>query len=290
MGEPTTNPKPTEIPVRPRAVVLNAAEAGPPSQLYLNLNEIIRVSVRPNAGNIIILVRLRVLKPDGEVQQYEVPILTVGAYTLQVTDIPVSEGWLLSLAVEGFTWSTTQAAAIAVSITAPGSINTGFRQILIRGLLVGGRTLSFPGGMLRSALEGPGVLRVIVGTDPAAGAEISETVSPQARWKFMGMAFTLVTDATVGNRTPRIALDDGASIWALIPANAVLAASGTNRYHVQSIGVLGVVSTNDVAIPIPPDIYLEGGDRIRTSTVGLFAGDNFSAPVYQIEEWIEDVA
>jgi hypothetical protein len=45
---------------------------------------------------------------------------------------------------------------------------------------------------------------------------------------------------------------------------------------------------NNALVPIPPDIILSDGDRIRTQTTGIVAGDDWGAPQILVEEWIED--
>lgn len=136
-----------------------------------------------------------------------------------------------------------------------------------------------------AAPDGPGTIRSITGTDPAAGAEISETVPADARWRLMGVGLTLVTDATAANREVRLVIDDGTTIIAEIPAGVTQVASETRRY---SFGAgfprgAGAQSLNVIA-PLPP-VVLGAGYRVRTLTTNLQAGDNYGAPQLLVEEW-----
>jgi hypothetical protein len=89
--------------------------------------------------------------------------------------------------------------------------------VLLQGYVTDTSRLSFPGSPIRSSIEGPGVLRSITGTNPAANAEISETVPTNARWRVHAIRFTLVTDANVANREVALTLDDGAAVFARSP-------------------------------------------------------------------------
>lgn len=59
---------------------------------------------------------------------------------------------------------------------------------------------------------------VIVGANPAAGAEVSETVPAGETWCLLGVRVTLVTSATVATRQPILTLDDGTNIFFENPA------------------------------------------------------------------------
>jgi hypothetical protein len=146
-----------------------------------------------------------------------------------------------------------------------------------------------PNAPLELMPDGPGVIRAIVGSDPAAGAEVSETVPTNARWRLLSFAVTLVTDATIANRLPALTFDDGANVFGRYPVRNNEAASGT---YVNSWGqgITAGAELNAVAVSagLPVNLVLQGGHRIRTITAAIVAGDNYGAPTYLVEEWIED--
>jgi len=79
-------------------------------------------------------------------------------------------------------------------------------------------------------------------------------------------------------------------------ATGHLVASGANTAAASQTVTLGVgaygypVGTNNsfITVAIPGLVFLMGGDRIRTSTGSLQAGDNYGAPQLLVEEWLED--
>jgi hypothetical protein len=129
----------------------------------------------------------------------------------------------------------------------------------------------------------PGTIKDFTGTDPAAGAEITETVPANAVWRWIGGLATLVTDATVADRRVHVTIDNGTSVYWEGVSTSVQAASLTNKY---SIGAPVAAAIGNVHfIPLPLDTYLVGGDRIITATDLLEAGDNWGAPQFRVEEW-----
>lgn len=133
-----------------------------------------------------------------------------------------------------------------------------------------------------SRVASQGRLRFITGTDPAAGANVLETVTAERRWLLHAIAVSLTTDATVANRIVRLQIQnpDGTVILESEDA-AAQAASTTVRY---SFGNWGFNPTSPrMALPLP--ILLPPGARIVTSTAALQVGDNFGAPLLLVEDW-----
>jgi len=174
---------------------------------------------------------------------------------------------------------------ILVSVRYSGNRGLG----LIKGYVTKTRDLNWTFGASDSedSTNGRGIPRIITGTDPAAGNEISEAVPTNARWKIKSMIFTLVTDATVSNRRVRVKIDDGSGNdpYAM-DCGSNQAASNSYAYAVDTVPLLG--GSGFINVPIPDDLPLSAGMLIETDTTNLQAGDNYGAPVFIVEEWIED--
>ncbi len=148
--------------------------------------------------------------------------------------------------------------------------------------------LGWPGGRLRSSVEGPGILRSITGTNPAANIEITETVPTNARWRLLSLQATFTADAAVGNRNPVFTFDDGASQFVRIGPSASIVAGEVAIFCGSAFGTNpGVGISAAKAWPIP-DVSLSQGFRI--GTIGSFVGvaDDWAAPQMLVEEWIEE--
>jgi len=164
-----------------------------------------------------------------------------------------------------------------------------FAYSLGHGYVSYGKALSWPPGDHKHSLEGPGNIKLVTGTNPPAGSEISETVPTNARWQILGMRIRLVTDATVVSRRVCIILDDGATVFNVIRATQTQPESIAYNYSlVPGLGFEDTIGISDILIPLPVNLILPQGYRIRTSTINLQAGDNFDAPKMFVMEWLQE--
>lgn len=170
-----------------------------------------------------------------------------------------------------------------------GRVAGGISQILLAsGYISNTNWLTWPPGRATHSLEAPGGIRLISGTDPAAGAEISETVPTSARWRLLTIRYTLVTSAVAGTRRSNLVLDDGTTIFARHIAGVTQGVSTTLVYN-WGVGLsrLTAAVTGETMDPFIDYVQLRGAFRFRTDTTSLDAGDNYSAPDFLVEEWIE---
>lgn len=159
---------------------------------------------------------------------------------------------------------------------------------LLQGMVTATQRLAWPGSSIASTIGSPGALRFIAGTDPAAGAEVSETVPTGARWKVKGVAVSLATDATATNRVPSLVFDNGTAVVAVSPIPAAITASLTVRCHWNhNSQLVGGIINSLYFQGMPMHIQLPAGSRIRTVTTNLQPGDNYAAPLLLVEEQIE---
>lgn len=124
-------------------------------------------------------------------------------------------------------------------------------------------------------------LSTLTGTNPAANAELSQTVPAGEVWKVQAIRFTLVTSATVATRTVNLTIDDGTNqVWRSI-APATQTASLTRQY-LWMAGITsdaGFDANNDIKLALPVNFPMAAGWRIRTQTTNLSSGDDFGAPL-----------
>ena len=160
---------------------------------------------------------------------------------------------------------------------------------LMAAYLTDGKTLTWPPGVHEAMTAIPGNDIVILGTNPAAGVEIIEAVPVNTRRRIKVMRFTLGTDGTVVNRYVITTIDDGVTTFYDHIAPVQIASQTMIYNPTRGMGYEETAfdANNKVRIPIP-DIPLSQGWRIRTATLNLQAGDDFSAPLTELEEWIEE--
>lgn len=268
------------------ALHLSAAPAG----FFMGPSESLQVSSLSSVAATVTVTGI-MLDLSGVARPFTFDHVANTNRTLATTTFKVGEGWLLQVTARvasgspliGQTWARVQAvrgdnAGAFVLATLATRYITSIQSI------------HWPGGAAQSTIEGRGVVRAVAGADPAAGAEITETVPTGALWRLIAMQFTLVTDATVANRNPRLTFDDGTNVYATFAAADNQAASTTNVYTAAAALNHQAIVANRALIGLPAELMLPAGHRIRTSTNAIVAGDNYGAPQLLIEEWLQGAA
>ncbi len=261
--------------------------ANPPTVYYVAPDDNIVIRFWSQVANIPCFVRIRLLLASGQLVLNEWQVVTDGTRTMQQIVKPLAEGCVLSCVVEVYDDSVRRGQIYATVGICKGilSVTTPF-TIFLAAYATRRAMPAWPPGGVEDSLEGRGNLRSITGTNPAAGAEISETVPTGALWRLIALYAPLVTDATVANRSPILLIDDGAlPVWR---ADARLAQTATQTiYWMAGDGLAGLQRAVDTEMwSLPTHMLLGAGYRVRTSTYNLQAGDNWGAPQMLVEEWL----
>lgn len=126
----------------------------------------------------------------------------------------------------------------------------------------------------------------VVGTDPAANAEFSQTVPSGELWWLVTVSVALVQGIT---QTPQpiLVIDDGTNVIFQIPGStAAQAVSTTCQYSwgadLQITGQIGATTNVNSSAPLPQSLVLPAGYRIRSNTVGIGANSNYGAPNFYV--------
>jgi uncharacterized protein with beta-barrel porin domain len=160
------------------------------------------------------------------------------------------------------------------------------RAILAQDYVTPGTALAWPGGRISSPTEGPGAIRSITGTDPAAGSDWSETVPTNARWRLITAHAILSASATVANRNVYLVIDDGTNILYIIYSGFGQTAGQSIRYQFVNSHWGGSNLGDTTLIPLPEIPLLRSGFRVRAIS-NMQTNDDWSAPQLLIEERID---
>lgn len=158
---------------------------------------------------------------------------------------------------------------------------------ILEGYVTANVALAYPGDNTARAVDGAGTARIVLGTVPAAAAEIVETVPVNRRWLLIAFRVKLVASATVANRTPVLLIDDGVNIVWETENTTAITAGQTAIYNAGAGNQNANLGAQDWQIALPETLVLPAGSRIRTLTGNLSAGDQYAAPVYNIVEWFD---
>lgn len=260
------------------------------SSLFFDGADRLRLRTFGSVGSVAIAVEGRLLGADGCLAPFAFPVHTPNSdRTVATTTFDLGEGFLLNVALRASSGSPRigQVYGILDVVRGLGAVQTPV-GVLWQGYLTDTTPAGWPGVALRASVDGPGVLRSITGTDPAANVEISEAVPTNARWRPLSIRFSLVTDANAANREVALTFDDGANVYARIPSRFTHVASLTFGYTAALNAALETVAQDTEKLIRLPPIVMQGGHRFNTVTTGRQVTDNYGAPQYLVEEWIED--
>lgn len=118
--------------------------------------------------------------------------------------------------------------------------------------------------------------------DPAAGGEVVFTADQDMI--VYSLYFTFVASVAVGNRLPALVADDGTNIFFKSSWTQNHTASQTRDYCAYAGAPRDASGIGPNSIPLPSGgLRLRKGDRLRTSTVALDAGDDYGVMRLQVE-------
>lgn len=276
-GPPPSNPQsaPNLVSFDPKAVV-------PSQPIYLQRNDQIALFLFSSAVSPIVRINYRWLTPGGEIKEGEFDTPPIVNNTFLT--FPLYEGWLLSFGARvtsGFAIGSFVFMQVFVTRTNIQNIHA----LIWQGYIPNVTSTGWPGTPSKEITDGAGVIRSIIGTTPPAGADILESVPGQRRWTLITLNAVLTASATVANRSVLLVLDDGANLYYSSPSFLNQTAGQVQRYVLgqQPTTVAPVAGAIVLSVPVP--ISLKIGFRIKTVTAGIQAGDQWSAPVYTVQEW-----
>lgn len=123
-------------------------------------------------------------------------------------------------------------------------------------------------------------IRVLLSADPAAGAELTYTAPFDMI--IHSLRFTFVTSATVANRFPSLVADDGTNQFFRFRDAGARTAGATYEYCFSEGNFSNSI---DAGFPLPAQgLRLRKGDRLRSVTTNIDAGDNYGPLILQITE------
>lgn len=280
---PETPPLPLDDPTR-----LPPDAARFPATCWLSLDDALRVTSWNAATGVTLTVEGRFLTRNGDVKAFARTHTPNTDRTAASTVFALGEGWLLNVQVRASVGTPRigQCFALLELVRGTASLQTPIGT-LAQGYVTATSRRTWPGSPLEASTAGPGVVRSITGTDPAAAAEISEMVPTGARWRLISVFAVLVTDANAANRDAALTLDDGTTVFARIPGGQNDIAAQTTRFNWTLGGVRFTIAQDRTMTPGLPDVYLLAGHRLATVTANIQVGDNWGAPQLLVEEWIE---
>ena len=261
-----------------------------PFQFLVTGEDNLRIEGWSSVSGAVLAVAYRFADTKGRIVANVVRVPLTSDRLVSELDVKLGEGYLVNMSI-----FVVGAAPLIGQVFTCIKLIRGFTgATIVLGLLAQGyvtheQGFGWPGSPLVTSLEGPGVLRYVIGTDPAPGAEILEVVPTGARWELHTFSGVLVPNATVATRRPFLALmDTNLNTWFRAPHVGTAAASETRFFGWgQGTPYETVFDANALASGLPGAPVLLAGHGITTSTSNLQPGDNWTPPRYLVTEWLE---
>ena len=277
-----------EFTTLPPQITFQRRDVPPPSALYVGPDDRLIFQVANSAAGAVIWLQLRLLFPDGRIGVSAHEFRPTADRAVNTYYVALTEAFLLAATCVGNPAGPPGSCWVrgVLGRTGPGAPQ--YQHLLLCGYLVTMSALTWPYPRFGGQVEGPGWVRLIEGTDPAAGASISETVPTAARWRVMSVFCWLATSAVAGDRSVYLQFTAPSGLWLRIPPQVLQPGSNT-YYYSWFVGgqQYAPVIVGMYAFPLPADLYLAAGQIFQIQAGGMDGGDNFGPPRYLVEEWIE---
>lgn len=207
----------------------------------------------------------------------------------KVTDIDLSGSTLLNLTVFASVGAPMMGQTfVKVEMIRGIGVAAIVLGTILQGYITASQAIGFPGSPIQDSFSVEPPPRVIVGTTPAAGNELAETVPTNARWRLVSLLAQFTTDATALPRNPRVEFRTGATTLALFPNPITVNASvSVFPQWVQGLAYDQPHSSNVGVGGLPASAILLAGQTIRTNTENMQLGDAWTGLRYVVQEWLE---
>lgn len=318
-GQPVTGPDPNfKQGAIPNLVQFKFQHVDPPSLQYIQRDDVLVLQAMSAVANETVYVFIRMLLPyasipgqpdggdsspvtiesltgPGYVQVIAQQLILPTAFTVGRLSIPLTEGYLLSVAV-GAANADRRGKTFARVWLNRGPIVSPVQNagaVLFADYVTISMPEGWPYGRIISPTEDPGNVVETIGGNPAAGTDfnVSHVITGRARLASLKATFT--ASATVANRFPSFQIIGAGSgaVHFQVQDTVAVTASQTVTYSLAPGGtnVRGGGAPIFVTMPVPSPEIDYSGSEVASVTQGIQAGDTWTAILMVTEEWMEGV-
>jgi hypothetical protein len=260
-----------------------------PNQFYLTGEDALRVVSVNAVTGVAIKVFCRTANPQGDTVAQGFDHVPTADRVSKTQDYEIGDGSLLNVTayVSSGAPLVGQTFVVVQLVRGRGAAAVVLGTILA-GYITRTQAIGFPGSPIRTSTEGEPAIRTIVGTTPAAGGEIVESVPTGARWELLGLMALLITSVQVATRIPTLFfLNPNGGFCLTLHVGSLAASSQANVTFGAGLTSIAPAGANSLQAPLPQPMPLLAGETFQTSTVGLQSLDQYSGVRYTVREWLE---
>lgn len=261
----------------------------PPSPVYVGVNDDLIVACATSQTGETVTVSYRLLRPDGLLVLGQFTIAPPNTRAVTVHTESLAEGFLLSVSCKAAVASTRGQTFVRVFLSDPALGGGQPSYMLMADYVTTAMAPAHPNGRVLAPSEGPGNPRAVTAIVPGIGNDWNQTVPPNARWKVRTVFAQLSTSAAVANRYVTFAITNGGVFQYIGGADKVQAASTACFYGGAALTPNVSPNSGIGMVPLAPDTPILGAGTLQASTRNIDPGDQWSAIVLGVEEWLDNV-
>jgi multisubunit Na+/H+ antiporter MnhC subunit len=126
----------------------------------------------------------------------------------------------------------------------------------------------------------------VVGTNPAANVEFSQTVPAGKIWQLLAISVSLAQGATQTPQPVLVITDGTNTVYQAFGASSAQNSAVTTQYTWAPGLPLSAAGASTIATaPLPQGLVLTAGYVISSSTIGKGANTDYAAPVFFVNEF-----
>jgi hypothetical protein len=260
-----------------------------PSQFFLTGEDKLRVVSANSLAGVSLKVQWRAATPAGDVVPSSQDHTPNSDRTVKRQDYELGSGSLLNVTVFASAGAPLSGQTfVIVQLVRGDGVAAIVLGTLLAGYVTAVQALGFPGSPITSSVAGEPYVRAIVGTTPALSVDSFETVPTGARWEPLQYTFTVTTAGVVATRYPFVSFIAAGNIIASMIAGATIAAGSTvTTTFAPNLPIVNAAAINFFQAAMTQRAILPAGSAIQAGAVNLQVGDQVSAPLYMVREWLE---
>jgi hypothetical protein len=309
-GQPTKGPDPAfQSGSLANVTTFNWKQVAPPVSIYVQRDDVLVIQAISSLANETINVQYRQLlapfqasgQPDKAVPQTDVLVALasntiepggrtfplVGTYASNIFSIPLTEGYLLSVAITAgiaqFRGQTYARAFLMRSGLAGANEYAGLCGDYCT--LFG--CAAWPNGRWIHPSESTGFIHSVQVANPGAGVDWILAAQAGSRRRIVSANADLAVANSGVARPVEIIVDDGANVLARMATNTTAPINATAHVNFSNNGTPPVSIASDLYAQAPAGLVLGPTMRVRSNTTNIVAGDAWTNIWFLIEDYID---
>lgn len=265
----------------------------PPSLLYVDVDDQLIIQAASSSASEVVTVNIRLLLPNGRLEDMQFVVRPLSTRAVLRTSFPLAQGYILSASAVAAAAITRGQTFLRIALQRSASGVGNPAQMIFADYVTTQATSAYPNGRVLSPTEGPGLITTITVTSPAAGADWSQAVPTNARWRVRSWNATLNTSAVAANRQIKAVVSGSAGfVW---DSCAIVNVVASGTYIVSAGGIVpyACIDPLTIMLGLPPDLIITGtaaiAQQLLTLTSNLQVADQWGAIRILVEEWLDNV-